>query len=147
MVLQRWDPVAELHRMDDVMNRLWRSYSGPGGSDSVSEGWAVPIDVRQEGDNVTVDASMPGIAPAQISATVEDGVLTIKGQTATETEQKDERYYLRERRIGAFHRAVRLPETVDTERAKSTYENGVLSITFPKQESKKAKNLPIVVKS
>ena len=89
---------------------------------------------------------MPGVDPEQISATVEDGVLTIKGQTSTETEKTDERYYLRECRAGAFHRLVRLPETVDTERTESTYENGVLSITFPKQESKKAKSLTITVK-
>ena len=146
MVLQRWDPAAELRRMDEVMNRLWRNYSGPSSSDGAVEGWAVPIDVRQEGDNITVDASMPGVDPSKINATVEDGVLTIRGQTATETEKKDERYYLRERRAGAFHRSVRLPETVDTERAESTYENGVLSITFPKQESMKAKSLSINVK-
>ncbi len=147
MVLQRWDPAAELRRMDEVMNSLWRNYSGSTNSDGAVEGWAVPLDVRQEGDNITVDASMPGVDPARINATVEDGVLTIKGQTAAETEKKDERYYLRERRVGAFHRSVRLPETVDTERAESTYENGVLSVTFPKQESKKARSLSINVKS
>ena len=146
MVLQRVDPVAELCRVDNVMNRFRRSYSGLG-SQYRPRNWAVPLDVRQEGDSITVDASVPGIDPEQISATVEDGVLTIKGQTATETEKKDERYYLRERRVGSFHRSVRLPETVDTERAESTYENGVLSITFPKQESMKAKSLSINVKS
>ena len=146
MVLQRLDPVAELRRMDNVMNRFWRSYSGLG-RPARPQGWAVPLDVRQEGDSITVDASVPGIDPEQISATVEDGVLTIKGETATETEKKEERYYLRERRVGAFHRSVRLPDTVDTDRAETTYENGVLTITFPKQESKKAKSLPINVKS
>ena len=145
MLLQRLGPVSEFRRMDNVMNRFWRSYSrlgSPGGP----QGWVVPLDVRQEGDSITVDASLPGVDPEQISATVEDGVLTIKGETATETEKKDERYYLRERRAGAFHRSVRLPDTVDTERAESTYRNGVLSITFPKQESMKAKSLPINVK-
>ena len=146
MVQQRLDPVTELCRMDNMVNRFWRSYSGLG-SPARPQGWAVPLDVRQEGDSITVDASMPGVDPEHISATVEDGVLTIKGQTAAETEKKEERYYLRERRAGTFHRSVRLPDTVDTEQAESTYENGVLSITFPKQESKKAKSLPITVKS
>lgn len=146
MVLQRLSPVSELRRMDNVMNRFWRNYPGSG-SPATAPGWAVPLDVRQEGDSITVDASLPGVDPERISATVEDGVLTIKGQTSTDTEKKDERYYLRERRAGAFHRSVRLPDTVDTEQAQSTYENGVLSISFPKQESKKAKSLPITVKS
>ena len=146
MVLQRWAPMSELRRMDDMMNRLWRGHSGSSGTESAPEEWAVPIDVRQDGDSITVDASMPGIDAENISATVDDGVLTIKGETCTETEQKDERYYLRERRAGAFHRSVRLPETVDTDKAESTYQNGVLSISFPKQESKKARSLPITVK-
>ena len=146
MVLQRWAPMSELRRMDDMMNRLWRGHSGSSGAEAAPEEWAVPIDVRQDGDSITVDASMPGIDPENISATVADGVLTIKGETCTETEQKDERYYLRERRAGAFHRSVRLPETVDTDKAESTYQNGVLSISFPKQESKKARSLPITVK-
>ena len=146
MVLQRLDPVTELRRMDNVMNRFSRSYSRLG-SPAGPQSWAVPLDVRQEGDSITVDASLPGVDPEQISVTVEDGVLTIKGQTATETERKEERYYLRERRAGVFHRSVRLPDTVDTDNAESAYENGVLSITFPKQESKKAKTLAINVKS
>lgn len=132
--------------MDDMMNRLWRVHSGSSGAEAAPEERAVPIDVRQDGDSITVDASMPGIDAENISATVDDGVLTIKGETYTETEQKDERYYLRERRAGAFHRSVRLPETVDTNKAESTYQNGVLSISFPKQESKKARSLPITVK-
>ena len=132
--------------MDNVMNRFWRNYSGSG-NPTRTPVWAVPIDVRQEGDNITVVASLPGVDPARINATVEDGVLTIKGQTAEETEKKDERYYLRERRVGAFQRSVRLPDTVDTEGAETSYENGVLTITFPKQESKKAKDLPITVKN
>jgi HSP20 family protein len=127
------------------MNRFWRSYSGLG-RPARPQGWAVPLDIRQEGDSITVDASVPGVDPEQISATVEDGILTIKGQTATNTEEKDERYFLRERRVGVFHRSVRLPDTVDTDRAETTYENGVLSITFPKHESKKARSLPINVK-
>ena len=146
MVLQRWAPMSDLRRMDDMMNRLWRGHSGSSGAEAAPEEWAVPIDVRQDGDSITVDASMPGIDAENISATVDDGVLTIKGETCTETEQKDERYYLRERRAGAFHRSVRLPETVDTDKAESTYQNGVLSISFPKQESKKARSLPITVK-
>ena len=146
MVLQRLDPVTELRRMDNVMNRFWRSYSRSG-RPAGPQGWSVPLDIRQAGDNITVDASMPGVDPSQINVTVEDGVLTIKGQTATETERKEERYYLRERTAGAFHRSIRLPDTIDTEQAESTYENGVLSVTFPKQESKKAKSLPITVKS
>ena len=85
---------------------------------------------------------MPGVDPGRSAPPSRNGVLTIKGQAAAETEKKDEHYFLRERRARRIPSLRRLPDTVDTERAESTYENGVLSITFPKQESKKARAFP-----
>ncbi|MCI0440788.1 MAG: Hsp20/alpha crystallin family protein [Chloroflexi bacterium] len=142
MVMQRWDPFNELRQMQDTMNRLWRGYGVRDGED-VMESWAVPLDVVQEGDNILVRASMPGIKPEDINVTLENDVLTIKGETRSETEKTEGNYLLRERRSGAFHRSLRLPDTVDTEKADTKYENGVLTVTFPKIEAKKAKRLEV----
>ena len=86
---------------------------------------------------------MPGVKPDDISVTVENDVLTVKGKT--ESEVKDGSYLMRERRSGTFHRTLRLPDTVDVDNADTSYENGVVSITFPKVESKKAKRLELKV--
>ena len=146
MVMQRWDPLGDLRRMDETINRLWR---GIGGRDTAVEGiesWAVPLDVVQEGDNIVVRASLPGIKPEDVGVSIEDDVLTIKAQSSEEHETKEGDYLMKERRSGSFHRSLRLPDTVDTEKVESTYKNGVLSITFPKQEAKKARRIEVEVK-
>ncbi len=144
MVLQRWDPVSELRRMEDTMNRLWRGVYSP--NEAEIESWAVPLDVIQEGDTTLVAASMPGVKPEDIEVSIEDDVMTIKGKTKEEEERKEGNYLLRERRAGSFYRSIRLPETVDTTKAESKYDNGVLTVSFPKHEAKKAKKLEIKVK-
>lgn len=143
MVLQRWDPFTELRHMQETMNRLWRGF-GYGGEDG-TESWVVPLDVIQDGDNIVVKATIPGVKPEDIHVTIENDVLTIKGETKEEFEKREGNYLMRERRTGAFHRALRLPDTVDTNRAQTGYEHGVLTITFPKLEAKKAKQLTIKV--
>ena len=143
MTMQRWDPIAEMRRIDDAFNRFWGV--GSRGSGSAAGRWDIPMDVIQEGDDLIVYASIPGVEPGQIEVTLEDGLLTIEGETASESEQNKGDFLLRERRFGRFHRSLRLPSTVDAEKAESSYNNGVLTVTVPKQEEKKARKLAISV--
>jgi HSP20 family protein len=129
--------------MQENMDRLWRNFSSGGGEEGDVENWAIPLDVAQEGDNIIVKASVPGVKPEDIDVSIENDVLTIKGQTKEEREQREGNYLMRERRSGSFYRALRLPDTVDSDKAQPHYENGVLSITFPRLESKRAKRLQI----
>lgn len=146
MVLTRWNPYNELRRMREDMDRLWgRHYLAAGGEEEM-EHWTVPLDVVEEGNNIVVHATVPGVEPDKIDVTLDENVLTIKGKTETEEERKEGEYLLRERRTGAFHRMLRLPGTVNTEKAKTDYENGVLTITFPKVEAKEAKHLKVTGK-
>ncbi len=143
MVLRRLEPLRELRTMEDTINRLWRGYGGESANPTV-EGWSVPLDVVREGDKIMVHASLPGVDPENIDVSVEDSVLTITATTNADVEREDGEYLMRERRTGSFHRALRLPDTVDTERIQPGYKNGVLTITIPKAESKKAKRLKVV---
>jgi HSP20 family protein len=142
MALRRWEPFRELRQMQDNMDRLWRSI-GFGGGDGEVEDWAIPLDVAQEGDNIVVKASLPGVKPEDIDVSIENDVLVIKGHSREERERREGDYLMRERRSGSFHRALRLPDTVDFDQAQPHYENGVLSIAFSKVESKKARRLKI----
>ena len=108
-----------------------------------SGGWAVPLDVIQEGDSVVVQATLPGVKPADIKVTIEDGVLSISGESKLDREEQNGNYLIRERRSGKFRRVLRLPDSVDAEAAETTYENGVLTVTLPKVEAKKAKRLEV----
>ena len=140
MVLQRWEQFRELGRAEDVLARHFRDY---GAGNGVVRAWPVPMDAAQEGDRVVVKASIPGVKPDEVEVTIEDGRITIKGETSTENEQRDGGYLLRERRAGSFYRSLRLPETVDADKAESSYSNGVLTVTLPKLESKKAKKVEV----
>ena len=139
MMLERWDPVREMRRMEDRIDRLWRGFAVAGRP----AGWSIPLDVFEADDAVKVRASVPGVKPEAISVAVEDGVLTIKGAAEAESERKEADYLLRERRAGAFHRAVRLPDYVDAEKAESTYANGVLEVVFPKAEAKRPRTIDV----
>ena len=140
MVLQRWDPFRELRRVDDVFTRRFRDYRY--GSGQVGA-WPVPLDISHQDDSVVVKASIPGIKAEDLEVTIEDGRMTIEGKTGVESDERQGGYVVRERRTGSFYRAIRLPETVDADGAESVYENGVLTVTLPKQASRKARKVEV----
>jgi HSP20 family protein len=83
------------------MNRLWGAFTPTASSDSPEiEAWAVPLDVIAKGDDIIVRASMPGVAPDDVQVSIEDNVLTIKGQTCSHDQVDDGNYLMRERRRG-----------------------------------------------
>ena len=149
MMLQRrnqFSPFSELRQMQDNMDRMWRRFGSANHDDgSGMEAWAAPLDVVADGDDFVVRASLPGVSPDNIQVAIEDNVLTIRGETASTFETADGSYLMRERRSGSFHRSLRLPDTVDQDKAEPRYEHGVLTITLPKAEAKKAKQFEVRV--
>ena len=144
MVLQRWDSFSEIRRMHDRFYRRWPGFT-PVTNGAARDHWAIPLDIVQEEDSFVVRASLPGVTPEDIQVSVDQGVLTIKGQTQTEGEHKEGVFVVRERRSGSFQRSLRLPDTVDADGAEPNFNNGVLTITLPKVESKRAKQLTVTV--
>ena len=147
-MVHRRDPFSELRHMQGTMDRMWRRVgtSARAASESAEvEAWAVPLDVSRKGDETLIRASMPGVSPENIQVSIEDNVLTIKGQTAESHQEEGESYQLRERRTGSFHRALRLPDSVEADKVEPRYEHGVLTITVPKAEAKRARKLPVQV--
>ncbi len=144
MVLQRWDPLAELRRMESTMNRAWRGFASRW-YEPDAEGWGIPLDVVEEGDEVVVQASLPGLKAEEIDVSIDDGVLTIRGQTSAERERKSGGYLMQERRSGTFYRSLRLPDSLDQDKVKPVYKNGVLTVAFPKLASKTPKRLTVKV--
>jgi len=150
MVLTRWDPLYEMRRAHRLANRRFAGFPACFSSSDHSEGaerreWSIPLDIVRDGDSVTVTASLPGVQPEDIDVTIEGGVLTIKAGTNVEEDREDGGYVVRERRAGSFHRSLRLSENVDIDKVEPRYENGVLTITLPVAESKKAKHLMVAV--
>ena len=147
-MMQRWDPFSDLRQMQNTMDRMWRRMGTSARNSEESpemESWAVPLDVTQQGENTLIRASMPGVSPEDIQVSIEDNVLTIKGQTVKEVQDEGETYLMRERRTGSFHRALRLPDSVDPDKVEPRYEHGVLTISVPKAEAKRARHLQVQV--
>jgi len=103
------------------------------------------LDVSETKNEIVVKAEIPGIDPKDIDLSLADGVLTIKGEKKQEKEEKDENFHLAERSYGSFARTVRLPREVKSDKIGATYKNGLLTITLPKSEETKRKEIKIKV--
>jgi HSP20 family protein len=105
--------------------------------------WMPKIDLAETKDALVVKAEIPGIEPKEIALTLQDQMLTIKGEKKHEKEEKDEHYYRAERAYGAFARNLRLPAPVDGGKVTATFKNGVLTVTLPKTAAAKGATIPI----
>ena len=142
MLLQRWDPLFDFRRRHCIADRTRHGF--PQTVDAVEpKRWSIALDAVEEDEKLVVRASLPGVDPDEIKVTIEDGVLTIDGETKVDDEAKVGNYLIRERRAGSFHRSVRLPDSVDVDQAETNYDEGVLTVAFPKAESKRAKQLTV----
>jgi HSP20 family protein len=144
MVMQRWDPFRDLRQMDESVNRMWRGF---GGAPASTEDWNISLDVVQRPDEIVVKASIPGVKPETIDLAIEDNILTLRADRKPDFEDEKSVYLIQERPTGSFYRALRLPETVDSSKVQSNYENGVLTIILPKAEEKKKKQIKIQIGS
>jgi len=141
--IMRWDPFAEMASLRETMDRLfdevrpWR-YSAGNGS-----GTYFPVDVLDTNEDVIVKASLPGVKPEDIDISVTGQVLTLKGETKEEREEKEGSYFRRERRYGTFVRQLQLPTEVDPNKAEAVFEHGVLRLTLPKAEAVKPKTIKV----
>ncbi|MCY4625511.1 MAG: Hsp20/alpha crystallin family protein [Chloroflexi bacterium] len=137
-----YDPFRELRRFHGQRNRGWRGFRRWGENPGAAE-WLLPLDVTEREEGVVVTASVPGFKPEDIDVTIEDNVLSIHAKAEFSEETRDERFIVRERRAGTFHRSLRLPESVDADEAATNYDLGVLTVTLPKSEEKKARKLTV----
>jgi HSP20 family protein len=103
------------------------------------------VDVYETEDAVVVEAPVPGLKPEDVDITISGDTLTIKGETKFEEKVEQENYIRQERRYGSFCRAVALPEGLDRNNAEAGFENGVLTIAFPKSEEVKPKSIKVKV--
>jgi len=112
---------------------------------SLRGNWIPAIDVSEDNDTVTVKADLPGLKQEEISVTMEDTVLTIKGERKSESEKKEKNYYRIERSYGAFERSLDLGTAVDGSKIKASCKNGVLEVILPKLEQAQPKQIKIDV--
>jgi HSP20 family protein len=142
MSVQRYDPFPNAISLRSMMDRLMdESFLRPTSGASTEQ--MLPIDVAETEDAYEIRASIPGVDPEHLQITVQDNMVTIRGDTQEEQEQQGRRYLLHERRMGRFERTFMLPNSVDADKANAKFENGVLTLTLSKSESAKPKQIKV----
>jgi len=148
MAMIRWDPFREALTLREAMNRLFDdsvvqgSRSWPSGS-----GLAVPVDLEETDDDITVTANMPGLKPEDVDISITENTLTMKGEFKSEEEGERGNMHFQERRYGSFQRSIALPAAVDADKADAEFEDGVLKVTLPKVEETKPKQIEVKARS
>lgn len=138
-VLRR-DPLAGLPALDRLFGSMFTEpvFNGIG----LEEG-TLPLDISETESEVIVRASVPGFSRDEIDVEVHDAILTIKAAKTEETEERGERYYRRERRVGSMSRRVALPSIVHDTEAKAELKNGELTLRLPKEAKARPRKITI----
>ena len=140
-MIDRYDPFGRSMSLRHVMDRLLEdAFVVPGTGATTGR---PSMDLYEEHDSLIVEAHLPGMKPDDISVSVENGVLTISGETKTEEERKERNYLLREKRSGRFTRSLQLPPTYAPDPSEAKFEHGELRLVFPKAESAKPRRIQI----
>ncbi len=143
-IVRRPSPFGELVSLRQAMDRLFEdSYVRPGNWGREAEGSLLPLDIYRTDDALVVRAALPGIKPDDVQVTVEGDTLTVSGEFKDERESNERGYLFRELQRGHFSRTVQLPGDVAADRAEAHYDNGVLTLTLPKREEAKPRQIRI----
>ena len=143
--LVRYQPFTELRRVVDSL--FDERFFAPYRLFAFDRSEITPIDVYQTENEVVVKATVPGAKPEEVDVSITDNVLTIKGETKAEEKIERKDYLYQEHRYGTFRRSVALPSGLKTDTAETSFENGVLTLTIPKAEEAKPKQIKVKVKA
>jgi HSP20 family protein len=110
-----------------------------------AEGWIPAVDILEKEGNLILRAELPGVNEKDIDVKLEGNVLTLKGERKLESEEKKHNYHRVESFYGSFTRSFTLPDSVDTEKIKADYKNGILSISVPQKPEVRPREIPVSV--
>lgn len=148
MAIVRYEPWSLLDKFQEEFNRLGlfdqvRESVDSDNSNIVTSHWRPAVDIREENDRYVIMADLPGVDPKDIEITMEQGVLTIKGERASDKEETHEGYKRVERVRGTFYRRFSLPDSADAEHIEAHGKNGVLEIVLPKLEKVQPRKISV----
>lgn len=139
-------PFEQMASLRNEINRLFEAPFGDierGGE--FFNGWAPALDLREDKDNLVATVELPGMNKKDLDVSVHDGVLSISGERSRESKSEEEGLYRSERYYGRFHRTVALPKPVKVEAIKAAYKDGILTVTLPKTEEARPRQIEVSV--
>lgn len=137
MAITRYEPWGLLGQLQKELERGFAE-----GSTATAE-WAPAVDIKEEAGKFVIHADIPGVKPEEIDISMENGVLTIKGEKKSEAKTEKEGYKRVERTYGSFYRRFSLPDTANADAISAASKNGVLEIVIPKREAVQPKKINV----
>jgi HSP20 family protein len=142
--ITRWNPVRDMFTLREAMDHLVNdNYVRLQDYQRQSVGWQLPVDAYGNEDAIVLTADVPGLKPEDLQVTMESNTLTIRGELKNRPDGRD--YFLRERTTGNFERILTINTPIEANKVEAEFENGVLTLTLPKAEANKPKQIAIKV--
>jgi HSP20 family protein len=145
MSIVRYDPFRDLRTLQEEVNRLFtgnvaRAFDDEG----IARGsWNPNVDIYENKDQLVLEAELPGMSREDFDLSVENNIITLRGERHFEKKDDTDNYHRVERAYGSFTRSFTLPNTVSGEGATADYRNGVLRVVLPKREETRARRIEI----
>src|SRR5213592_1297477 len=144
MSIIRYDPFRDLRALQDEVNRLFTGNMARFDDEGIARGsWSPSVDIYENKDQIVLEAELPGMNREDFDLTVENNVITLRGERHFEKKDEADNYHRVERSYGSFTRSFTLPQTVSADGATAEYGNGVLRVTLPKREETKARRIEV----
>ncbi|KAB2935559.1 MAG: Hsp20/alpha crystallin family protein [Candidatus Contendobacter sp.] len=144
MALMRYEPLNLLNQLQREVNRLFEtSRFGDEETGHMLADWMPAVDIREEPNQFVIHADLPGVELKDIEVTLENGVLTLKGQRASEKKEETEQYRRVERVRGTFLRRFSLPDVADADKVAAKCKDGVLEVIVPKREAAQPRRITV----
>ncbi len=143
--ITRWEPFRGVNTLQDQFNRLFNDVFDRKAGESSLTAWAPAVDIYETEHELVVKADLPEVDPKDLDIRVENNNLTIRGERKFEKKVNEDNYLRVERAYGSFARSFTLANTVNSDAIKADYQDGVLTLTIPKREEAKPKQIKVDV--
>jgi HSP20 family protein len=150
--LTRWEPINDITNLSQRMDRMFEELLGRGlrrfdEADRLRGSWSPAVNILEKKDAIVITADLPGLKAEDVDVTVDNGVLTIRGERRLEEVSEGETYHRVERVYGVFERTFTLPNSVDINAIDAKFRNGEMVVTLPKREESKPRAVKVAIES
>jgi HSP20 family protein len=144
MPIVRYDPFRDLRTLQEEVNRLFSTNLRAFGDEGIGRGaWNPSVDIYENKDQIVLEAELPGMKQEDFDLSIENNVITLRGERRFEKTDDTDNYHRVERSYGSFTRSFTLPQSVSSEGTTAEYSNGVLRVTLPKREETKSRRIEV----
>ncbi len=146
----RWQPINRPAARNAGIDRLFDEFMGRSlrqmeEETSASGSWSPAVNIKEKGDAIVISVDLPGLEAEDVDITVDNGVLTIRGERSFEDASEGETYHRIERWHGSFERSFSIPNSVDPTKIEARFVNGEMNVTLPKRDESKPRSVKIEV--